>query len=116
MKVCCTMKPARACISMRHHWKHASAGQEISATEFEKIGGKASSKKWRNSLRVQRPDGRSGPCVGDWLMVRALHAWLHFPRMQLQPWERVIDVASCIRRSMAWTTQSLGSRARLMAR
>jgi hypothetical protein len=59
------------------HPKLASAGQEISATEFEKIGGKSSSKKWRNSLRVQRPDGTGGPCVGDWLMVRALHALFH---------------------------------------
>ena len=54
---------------MQRHVFHAFAGEEVSGTEFEKIGGKAASKKWRNSLRVQRPDGSSGASIGDWLMV-----------------------------------------------
>lgn len=42
-------------------------GQEMSPTEFERLGGKASAKKWKNSVRVMLPDGSPGGTIGEWL-------------------------------------------------
>jgi hypothetical protein len=48
------------------------AGREMSPTEFEKIGGRAASKKWKSSVRVTQPDGKPGILIGDWLQVTLL--------------------------------------------
>ena len=39
----------------------------VPATEFEKLGGRGSTRKWRQSLRYQGDDGERGIPVGKWL-------------------------------------------------
>ena len=34
--------------------------KEVSATEFERLGGRAATKKWRQSIRLIQPDGTEG--------------------------------------------------------
>ena len=48
------------------------AGNEVSATDFEKISGRGASKKWKNSVHIVGADGRPGITIGAWLVVRAL--------------------------------------------
>ena len=50
-------------------WGCDAIGQDISTTEFERIGGRASSKKWKQSVRVISDHGTVGKLIGDWLMV-----------------------------------------------
>ncbi|CAL5229957.1 g13386 [Coccomyxa viridis] len=47
-------------------------GQDVSTTDFERIGGRASSKKWKQSVRVINDDGTAGKLIGDWLTDRGL--------------------------------------------
>lgn len=44
------------------------SGKLVTPTEFERLAGKASSKKWKASIRVQKADGRPGITMGDWLI------------------------------------------------
>ena len=52
-----------------------SAGQDVSTTDFERIGGRASSKKWKQSVRVINDDGTAGKLIGDWLTVCLPSSW-----------------------------------------
>ena len=45
------------------------AGIEVSPTEFERIGGRATTKKWKTSVRLLEADGQAGQTLGDWLQV-----------------------------------------------
>ncbi|KAK9807236.1 hypothetical protein WJX73_000611 [Symbiochloris irregularis] len=54
--------------------KVVSGGQEMSPTEFEKLGGKALAKKWRTSCKVVAADGSTRQQVGDWLQERNCQA------------------------------------------
>lgn len=45
-------------------------GVEISPTEFERIGGRATTKKWKTSVRLLEADGQAGQTLGDWLQVQ----------------------------------------------
>ena len=51
---------------------HAAAGKDLGPTEFERLAGKASSKKWKASCRVIAPDGSTRTTIGDYLVVSAL--------------------------------------------
>ncbi|KAK9862504.1 hypothetical protein WJX84_009525 [Apatococcus fuscideae] len=42
-------------------------GMEISPTEFERVGGRATTKKWKTSVRLLEQDGQVGQTLGDWL-------------------------------------------------
>ena len=41
----------------------------MSPTEFEKLGGRAATKKWKQSVRLVQPDGSDGGPIGNWLTV-----------------------------------------------
>jgi hypothetical protein len=41
--------------------------ESVTPNEFERLGGKASSKKWKNSIKLLNPDGTRGITIGDWL-------------------------------------------------
>ena len=47
----------------------ALTGMEVSPTEFERIGGRATTKKWKTSVRLLEEDGQAGQTLGDWLQV-----------------------------------------------
>ena len=42
-------------------------GSSVTPTEFERLAGKSSSKKWKASIRIERSGGRLGQTIGDWL-------------------------------------------------
>lgn len=44
-----------------------SKEKEVSPTEFERLGGRAATKKWKQSIRLVAPDGTAGRPVGEWL-------------------------------------------------
>ena len=44
-------------------------GKEITPAEFERLGGRANTKKWKKSIHVVL-EGRAGPRVGTWLRAR----------------------------------------------
>ncbi|CAD7696632.1 unnamed protein product [Ostreobium quekettii] len=43
-------------------------GKELTPTEFERVSGKGSSKKWKASIRIAKEDGSPGKTLGDWLV------------------------------------------------
>eukprot|EP00775_Hariotina_reticulata_P014032 gene14032-14147_t len=43
-------------------------GSLVSPTEFERLSGKGSSKKWKCTLRVRKANGLPGITMGDWLL------------------------------------------------
>ncbi|GFR43633.1 hypothetical protein Agub_g4733, partial [Astrephomene gubernaculifera] len=47
-------------------------GRTLSPTEFERIAGKAASKKWKVTLRVLTPGGTPGPTLGEHLVELGL--------------------------------------------
>jgi hypothetical protein len=47
-------------------------GRHCSPTEFEKLAGKATAKKWKASIRVLRSNGRPGVTMQDWLIDQGL--------------------------------------------
>ncbi|KAK9827616.1 hypothetical protein WJX81_006673 [Elliptochloris bilobata] len=47
-------------------------GKRVSPTEFERLAGKAASKKWKASLRVDKGGGVPGRTIGDWLIDAGL--------------------------------------------
>ncbi|KAK9863053.1 hypothetical protein WJX84_000545 [Apatococcus fuscideae] len=51
---------AKACVILE--------GRECTPTEFERLAGKASSKKWKSSLRIDKGGGVPGRTMGDWLV------------------------------------------------
>ncbi|GIL98347.1 hypothetical protein Vretimale_3734, partial [Volvox reticuliferus] len=48
------------------------AGKSISPSEFERLAGKAASKKWKVTLRVIRANGQLGPTLGEHLVELGL--------------------------------------------
>ncbi|CAG9464975.1 unnamed protein product [Pedinophyceae sp. YPF-701] len=50
----------------------AQGNREVSPTEFEKLAGKESSKKWKATIRVERADGSTGETIGDWMVNHGL--------------------------------------------
>lgn len=60
---------ARGCIEII---SGGDVGATIPPTEFEKLGGRAASKKWKASIHVIEPDGTPGICIGDWLSAHGL--------------------------------------------
>lgn len=44
------------------------SGGYISPTEFERLSGKGSSKKWKCTIRVRKANGLPGITMGDWLI------------------------------------------------
>ncbi|GIL47093.1 hypothetical protein Vafri_4004, partial [Volvox africanus] len=47
-------------------------GKSISPSEFERLAGKAASKKWKVTLRVIKPSGQLGPTLGEHLVELGL--------------------------------------------
>ena len=45
------------------------AGEDVSPTEFERLGGRATTKKWKTSVRLLEENGQVGQTLGDWLSV-----------------------------------------------
>ncbi|KAF6264248.1 hypothetical protein COO60DRAFT_1698474 [Scenedesmus sp. NREL 46B-D3] len=46
----------------------ATGGGHVSPTEFERLGGKGASKKWKCTIRVRKANGLPGITMGDWLL------------------------------------------------
>ncbi len=59
-------------VSDRTHFPECTsgcAGEDVSPTEFERLGGRATTKKWKTSVRVLEENGQVGQTLGDWLSV-----------------------------------------------
>lgn len=61
-----------------------AAGKDLGPTEFERLAGKASSKKWKASCRVIAPDGSTRTTIGDYLVVSGLSFWLQVLPIMVQ--------------------------------
>lgn len=60
------------CYTCPHDVAADAAGRDMSPPEFEKLGGKASAKKWKASVRYVAPDGSTRQTIGDWLQVGSI--------------------------------------------
>jgi hypothetical protein len=54
-----------------HHHHH---GRRVSPTEFERLAGKESSKKWKATIRVLGTNGVPGETIGAWLAASGIDA------------------------------------------
>ncbi|KAG1679268.1 hypothetical protein FOA52_009298 [Chlamydomonas sp. UWO 241] len=61
-------------------------GQIISATEFERLAGKGSSKKWKTSLRIMKADGWPGITIQDWMIDYGLEGPKTRPALSAELW------------------------------
>ncbi len=52
----------------------AGNNRRVSPTEFERLGGKGSSKKWKVSIRVDLGGGTPGSTLADWFVTAGLEA------------------------------------------
>lgn len=63
----CTLLPAPGVFDVERTTVELSDGETVSAVEFEKRGGRESTRNWRRSIYVAvAPDGKSHP-IGHWL-------------------------------------------------
>ncbi|WIA11615.1 hypothetical protein OEZ85_011719 [Tetradesmus obliquus] len=46
--------------------------KEVSPTEFERLGGRSATKKWKQSIRLVNEDGELGRPVGEWYVQQGL--------------------------------------------
>ncbi|KAF6257559.1 hypothetical protein COO60DRAFT_1695650 [Scenedesmus sp. NREL 46B-D3] len=46
--------------------------KEVSPTEFERLGGRSATKKWKQSIRLVAEDGELGRPVGEWYVIQGL--------------------------------------------
>ena len=75
-------------------------GAEITPADFERLGGRANTKKWKKSIRVVLPGREDGPRVGTWLRARGAELGLKaigrrvgifWPEDEVFYWGRVHD-------------------------
>ena len=75
--VCTSMTVLKFCLFLSTHTfailsaEIECAGRLVAPTEFEKLGGRAATKKWKQSCRVLIDDIDRGP-IGAWLVVQCL--------------------------------------------
>ena len=57
-----------------YHHHHHHHGRRVSPTEFERLAGKESSKKWKATIRVLGTNGVPGETIGAWLAASGIDA------------------------------------------
>jgi hypothetical protein len=55
-------------VNNRNTYVICSDGTRISLTEMERLAGKASAKKWKQSIKIELPNKRIFP-IGDWILA-----------------------------------------------
>lgn len=51
--------------------------REISPNEMERLGGRAQTKKWKQSIKLVNPDGTTGRSIGEWIRDQGLGSRTH---------------------------------------
>ena len=59
----------RALFNVRSGQIELSTGGIVSPSEFERLAGKGSAKKWKASVRVLKENGDPGQTIGEWLQA-----------------------------------------------